>query len=45
VLPGENNDMKGTMSPFAVPRTEDFRGWEAKLRGEVPVLGSVIERL
>ena len=30
---------------YAVPRMADCHGWEAKLIGEVPILGYVIERL
>ena len=30
---------------YAVPRMTDCHGWEAKLIGEVPILGYVIERL
>ena len=29
----------------AVPRMADCHGWEAKLIGEVPILGYIIERL
>ena len=31
--------------PCAVPRMADRYHWEAKLMGEVPILGYVIERL
>ena len=31
--------------PCAVPRIADRHHWEAKLMGEVPILGYVIERL
>jgi len=31
--------------PYAVPKITVGYGWEAKLIGEVPVLGYVIERL
>ena len=31
--------------PCAVPRMADCHHWEAKLIGEVPILGYVIERL
>ena len=31
--------------PCAVPRMADRHHWEAKLMGEVPILGYVIERL
>src|SRR3954467_722199 len=33
------------MSTCAVPKMTDGHGWEAKLIGEVPILGCVIERL
>ena len=33
------------MSTYAVPGMADGHGWEAKLIGEVPILGCVIERL
>ena len=33
------------LSTYAVPRMADGHGWEAKLIGEVPILGCVIERL
>ena len=33
------------MCTYAVPKMTDGHGWEAKLIGEVPILGCVIERL
>ena len=33
------------MSTYVAPKMTDGHGWEAKLTGEVPILGSVIERL
>ena len=33
------------LSTYAVPRMAESHGWEAKLIGEVPILGYVIERL
>ena len=33
------------LSTDAVPKMIDGHGWEAKLIGEVPILGCVIERL
>jgi len=37
--------MNAIPKPYAVPKMTVGHGWEAKLIGEVPVLGCVIGRL
>ena len=39
------NEMKKILEHLCSSQDGGYRGWGAKLIGEVPILGSVIERL